>query len=378
MRLERPPALNDDPVFIEALAGLVERARASSRHDARRGREGARVPASSGTGSTGALRPARSSRSRGSSAASTRSSPRRPSSRSGRGSRASARDDVRAALEDERTLVKTWAMRGTLHLLARRGSRALRRRARPAVGRPGRRVAAGIRRHEGAVRRDPGRRARARSVRARRRASSSRTSSASSKGRTSASKLLSGWGALLKPSARRGDLAFGPNRGRNVTFVRPDRWLGGLRANRTARRRGARSFADSSRRTAPRPRTTSDAGSASASGLKRMLAALEDELVEVEVAGTAGSLLAADLAVAEGGAAAEVRAAPPRLRPVRRRLPAPLAPRRSRARGEDLPPAGLVLAGRARRRARGGDLGARAPRAQARGPDRAVRAAERR
>jgi hypothetical protein len=32
--------------------------------------------------------------------------------------------------------------------------------------------------------------------------------------------LLSGWGALLKPSAFRGDLCFGPNQGQNVTFGR--------------------------------------------------------------------------------------------------------------------------------------------------------------
>lgn len=38
--------------------------------------------------------------------------------------------------------------------------------------------------------------------------------------------LLSGWGALLKSSARRGDICFGPNQGQNVTFVRPDQWLG--------------------------------------------------------------------------------------------------------------------------------------------------------
>lgn len=38
--------------------------------------------------------------------------------------------------------------------------------------------------------------------------------------------LLSGWGALLKPSAFRGELCFGPNQGQNVTFVRPGRWIG--------------------------------------------------------------------------------------------------------------------------------------------------------
>jgi hypothetical protein len=38
--------------------------------------------------------------------------------------------------------------------------------------------------------------------------------------------LRSGWGALLKPSAFRGDLCFGLNRGQHVTFVRPSQWIG--------------------------------------------------------------------------------------------------------------------------------------------------------
>ncbi|HEY0738675.1 MAG TPA: winged helix DNA-binding domain-containing protein [Herpetosiphonaceae bacterium] len=37
--------------------------------------------------------------------------------------------------------------------------------------------------------------------------------------------LRSGWGALLKPSAFQGNLCFGPNQGQNVTFVKPERWL---------------------------------------------------------------------------------------------------------------------------------------------------------
>lgn len=36
----------------------------------------------------------------------------------------------------------------------------------------------------------------------------------------------SSWGSTLKPSAFRGDLCFGPNRGRNVTFVLPGERLG--------------------------------------------------------------------------------------------------------------------------------------------------------
>lgn len=38
--------------------------------------------------------------------------------------------------------------------------------------------------------------------------------------------LLSGWGALLKPAAFRGEICFGPNQGQNVTFVKPERWIG--------------------------------------------------------------------------------------------------------------------------------------------------------
>jgi hypothetical protein len=40
-------------------------------------------------------------------------------------------------------------------------------------------------------------------------------------------KMRSGWGSLLKPAAYHGYLCFGPNRGTNVTFVRPDQWIGG-------------------------------------------------------------------------------------------------------------------------------------------------------
>jgi len=37
--------------------------------------------------------------------------------------------------------------------------------------------------------------------------------------------LRSGWGSMLKPAARNGLLCFGPNRGQTVTFVRPESWL---------------------------------------------------------------------------------------------------------------------------------------------------------
>jgi hypothetical protein len=38
--------------------------------------------------------------------------------------------------------------------------------------------------------------------------------------------LRSGWGELLKPAAYQGYLCFGPSQNQHVTFVRPDQWLG--------------------------------------------------------------------------------------------------------------------------------------------------------
>jgi hypothetical protein len=39
-------------------------------------------------------------------------------------------------------------------------------------------------------------------------------------------RLRSGWGEMLKPAAFRGLLCFGPKDGRTSTFVRPDQWIG--------------------------------------------------------------------------------------------------------------------------------------------------------
>jgi Winged helix DNA-binding domain len=39
----------------------------------------------------------------------------------------------------------------------------------------------------------------------------------------------SSWGTALKPSAFRGDLCYGPAQGRNIAFVRPSEWLGSWR-----------------------------------------------------------------------------------------------------------------------------------------------------
>jgi Winged helix DNA-binding domain len=135
-------------------------------------------------------------------------------------------DDIRDALWTTRSLVKTWAMRGTLHLIASDDLASF------VAAAPTRRVAttgAWLKYFE--VTKDEldtifrtvdatldGRpRTRAELIDAVRDATSRPDLAA---------KLQSGWGAFLKPSAARGTLVFGPDRGRNVTFVDPQDWLG--------------------------------------------------------------------------------------------------------------------------------------------------------
>ena len=204
------------------------------------------------------------------------------------------RDEVREALEQERSLVKTWAMRGTLHLLAAEDLALYVAVLGPRWDDPGGAWLRGfgVTKEQydamlGSVPRALGARPRTREQLADRLAELA--------GPEIRERVLEGWGSLLKPSARRGDLCFGPNRGRNVTFVRPDRWLRGLRRvdGEEARREVVRRFLSTYG-----PATADDLGrwlGFRGAEPKRMLRALEDELVEVEVAGGRASLLAADL-----------------------------------------------------------------------------------
>jgi DNA glycosylase AlkZ-like len=135
-------------------------------------------------------------------------------------------DDVRDALWRDRTLVKTWAMRGTLHLVASDELPEL-------VGALGTRInwlrPVWLRYFEvtademlalqdaiGDVLSDT---PMTRSALA--------TALARHLGNEAfAERVSSGWGTFLKPAASRGLLCFGPDDGRNVTFVDPRAWLG--------------------------------------------------------------------------------------------------------------------------------------------------------
>lgn len=97
--------------------------------------------------------------------------------------------------------------------------------------------------------------------------------------------LLGNWGTLLKPGAYQGHLMFGPSRGQNVTFVSPRHWLGELPQLDTAEAR-----LETVRRylVAYGPATPGDFASwwgAGRSETKRLFQALGDELIPVSVDG---------------------------------------------------------------------------------------------
>ncbi len=99
-------------------------------------------------------------------------------------------------------------------------------------------------------------------------------------------KLADSWGAYLKPASFRGSLCFGPNQGRNVTFVSPRAWLGA-----TARPSPEEAIAEVTRRYlgAYGPATAAEYsrwwGPRRPAQATRYLRALGEEAVEVEVEG---------------------------------------------------------------------------------------------
>jgi hypothetical protein len=193
--------------------------------------------------------------------------------------------DVRRALWEDRTLVRTWAMRGTLHLLAADDLpvyvAALRTHDRWWKGAWLRMVGCSadeLKTVLGAIAAsltgDPVTREQLAD------AVASRT------GPHLRDRMLSGWAAMLKPAAFDGALISGPPQGQNVTFVRPDKWLAQWQepsaedAWRQIVRRYLRAYGPASREEFARwwgmqPATAG-----------RVLRASADELVEVSVEGS--------------------------------------------------------------------------------------------
>jgi Winged helix DNA-binding domain len=142
---------------------------------------------------------------------------------------ASRRGEVARALADGR-LIKTWAMRGTLHLLTPEDGGAFlslmtlgRQFERPSWQRYFGVTTAQVERLRAVVREalDGKPLTREELVAA--------VTAQRGLGHVG-EQLRSGWGTLLKPAAWHGDLCFGPSQGTRVTFTRPDvassRWAG--------------------------------------------------------------------------------------------------------------------------------------------------------
>jgi hypothetical protein len=134
------------------------------------------------------------------------------------------RDAVPRMLWEERTLYKTWAMRGTLHLLPARErgfwngalanyDRHTKRAWLNGWGVTAEQMQAAVAAIDACLREgELNRRELADAVGAR--------------VPELADKVHESWGSFLKPSAFRGELCFAPSDGRHVRFTHPDRWLG--------------------------------------------------------------------------------------------------------------------------------------------------------
>src|SRR3989441_861541 len=133
--------------------------------------------------------------------------------------------DVQDALWKHPSLVKTWCMRGTLHLIpafdlpvyvaARKTTMVLKRDwLTPEIGVEERK------RIVGAIREALDGQILTREQLAEEVVRRLRMNTNIRK------HMLSGWGNLLQPAAEQGYLCFGPSEGSKVTFVRPDQWIG--------------------------------------------------------------------------------------------------------------------------------------------------------
>src|SRR5205085_1850113 len=210
------------------------------------------------------------------------------------------REDVRRALWQDRTLVKTWAMRGTIHLLTAEDLPLIVAARCPNGGR--------FRLHNflqlgfteaqydefllavPQVLGDAGDEPVTREALAIGVAERMKTPE------ISRALLESSWGTLWKPSMFRGELCFGPGEGRTGTFVNPRRWLNEWKewdpqeAQQEVTRRYLRTYG---------PATPRDFGfwwdGGGTTFGKKMFAALGDEVETVDVAGWKATVLRATL-----------------------------------------------------------------------------------
>ena len=134
------------------------------------------------------------------------------------------RADAGRALWEERSLVKTWAMRGTLHLLPaaeyptwQAALSTYRHFLKPAWSRAFGLAPAEVEELVESI---------GEALAGEPLTREELTAAVAGGDPGLADRLSDGFGALLKPAAFRGKLVFAPSRGRNVRFTRPDLWLG--------------------------------------------------------------------------------------------------------------------------------------------------------
>lgn len=201
--------------------------------------------------------------------------------------------DVQAALWKHKTLVKTWLMRGTLHLIPAEDL-PLYTAAMPADWRNINAWLKWLQVTEPELNRLVDRIGEALGDRPMTRQELIRIAG-NGQPEHVRNVLKSGWGSILKPVARRGLLCFGPSAGQSVTFVRPQRWLASWReidraaALAEVARRYLRAFG---------PATKEDFANwwgRWPGWSKAAWTAIADELAEVSIEGQRAQLLATDL-----------------------------------------------------------------------------------
>lgn len=205
-------------------------------------------------------------------------------------------DAVQRMLWEERALVKTWAMRGTLHLLPageyplwQSALSTYRHYLKPSWGRafgvPAEQLEAMI---AGVAAALDGRRLTREQLAD---AVAAHTGSAEL-----GDKLRESWGSMLKPAAFRGRLCFAPSDGQKVRFTSPESWLGASLTEEPehARREVARRYL-----AAHGPATREDLArwwAMTPAAADKLIRGLDTE--EVTIEGEPYSMLAGDVAVA--------------------------------------------------------------------------------
>jgi len=209
------------------------------------------------------------------------------------------RGAVQRALWEERTLVKTWAMRGTLHLLPasefplwRAALSTSQRYRRPALWRRFGLTLEEMDRLTEAVgaaldgrmltREELGKEV-------------GRLTGSAAFGRKLA---LSSWGTILKPAAFTGRLCFGPSVGPRAQYTRPDTWLAAAGRARQVDAQDATAAVTRRFLAAYGPATYHDLarwwGGGGMTSARKWIAALGEEVCEVEVEGARAWMLADD------------------------------------------------------------------------------------